>query len=102
MNTILNIILVLLLLLVVISIFMLYRNSYVWKIRINAIHAIYNYQSSLINKGVFKSINSGSDYDKMLLGYDKQLYSILLWGKYSSIRKEYQELLIPYFDKKES
>ena len=98
MNSILTTILVILMLCTIASMFMLYRNSYVFKIRVNAIHAIYNYQKNLIELGLFKSINSGSDYDKMLFKYNEQLYNLKLWGKYSSIRKEYQELMIPYFD----
>jgi hypothetical protein len=67
------------------------RNTYTWHCSNIARDLISKYTDYLIEKKQYSStINY---YDEMKLDYNKHFLSIWLWGKYSMIKPQYQELL---------
>lgn len=73
-----------------IALFFLFRNNYIYKCRRKIIDIIYNYHK---NNEYVPNI-----YEKMMISYNKHMFSIWKWGKYSGIKDEYKEILKPYMN----
>ena len=86
-----EIILIVLIAYFLLLILFLARNSYTYNRCENARILIYKYTIYLIEKRQYSS--DIEYYDEMRMGYDKYLFSIWLWGKYSIIKPQYKELL---------
>ena len=81
--------------LLLVTLFFGWRNGYTYKILGYAREAVYKHAMDNISKGVYYD---GNLFEKMIMRYKKHLISYWLYGKYSGVKKEYRELLKPYFD----
>jgi len=80
-----------------ILVFFLVRNQRVFDIFTHSRNAIHKYTVDMIEKGKFEEIEENL-YDKMQEEYDSLLFQFLRWGKHEGVKKQYLELLKPYFD----
>jgi len=80
--------------------FLLFRNTLVFKWRSDSREAISKYLNFLIAKRLYNM--NIRYYDEMQIEYFKHVFSFWLWGKKSSIKPEYQDLLEPYFEVKDN
>lgn len=72
------------------------RNNFVYHWRTKSTNAIYKYGIFQIENNTYD--NRENNYEKMKISYTKHLFSFWLWGEMSSIKKEYQEILRPFFN----
>ncbi len=75
--------------------FFLLRIDYTCTCRLTAIDVIGRYLSDRIKNNLEYKFES---YDEMRIDYNRHLFSIWKWGKYSAIKDEYMEVLKPYMD----
>lgn len=75
----------------VLYIFAMIRNTYTWHCRNISIDLVSKYKDYLIIKEEYDMNIHYSD--EMIIEYNKHMFSIWLWGKYSCIKPQYKELL---------
>jgi hypothetical protein len=86
-----------LLMAMLLCVFALFRNKFVYEIMQKSTFAISRYCDNLISEGKYNmSINY---FNEMLISYEKYFLSIWLWKPIDCIKKEYRDLIEPFFDK---
>lgn len=94
LNDILIFLLILCLIAMLVCFFFIFRNNYTYNCSSIASKCVSGYTKELLEKGEYDLYTNY--YNKFEYDYNKHLYNLKLWGRYSCIKPEYREMLKKY------